>query len=169
MRQGRRSEFAAFGWDPEQVPDPQDPETFRRSRLNWEEREREPHAGLLDWHRKLIALRRRAPELTDGRLDRVRTRVDETMGTLVVRRGRILVACNLSGEARVVRAPEREAAAEAVRDRGGPPDRTGRGAGAAGPEAAPEVLLASASPVLAEDEGWRLPPRSVAVLGPAEL
>ena len=29
--------FAAFGWDPESVPDPQDPATFRRSKLPWHE------------------------------------------------------------------------------------------------------------------------------------
>ena len=32
---GRRAEFAAFGW--EHVPDPQDPGTFARSRLDWTE------------------------------------------------------------------------------------------------------------------------------------
>jgi len=36
--------------------DPQDPQTFSRSKLNWTELEREPHAGLLAWHKQLIAL-----------------------------------------------------------------------------------------------------------------
>ena len=71
---GRTHEFEAFGWDPAAVPDPQDPETFRRSTLDWSEPEREPHAALLRWHRELIALRRRRPELRDGRRDRVTTR-----------------------------------------------------------------------------------------------
>src|SRR5690606_7306946 len=35
IRQGRRREFAAFGWDAESIPDPQAIETFRRAQLNW--------------------------------------------------------------------------------------------------------------------------------------
>jgi len=57
---GRRREFAAFGWRPEDVPDPQDPETFDRSKLDWRELEREPHRSVLAWYRGLLALRRRA-------------------------------------------------------------------------------------------------------------
>ena len=38
VSEGRRKEFAAFGWDPSSVPDPQAAETFERSRLRWDER-----------------------------------------------------------------------------------------------------------------------------------
>ena len=38
VSEGRRREFAAFGWSPEQVPDPQAPETFEASVLRWDER-----------------------------------------------------------------------------------------------------------------------------------
>jgi maltooligosyltrehalose trehalohydrolase len=55
---GRRREFAAFGWNPNDVPDPQDAATFERSKLRWEEIAREPHSGLLAWYRGLLALRR---------------------------------------------------------------------------------------------------------------
>ncbi|MGW9826587.1 maltooligosyltrehalose trehalohydrolase [Brevibacterium pityocampae] len=34
---GRKSEFARMGWDESAVPDPQDPETFTRSVLDWTE------------------------------------------------------------------------------------------------------------------------------------
>src|SRR5262249_20097959 len=44
---GRRREFAAFGLQAEDVPDPQAPETFHRSKLDWTELEREPHASVL--------------------------------------------------------------------------------------------------------------------------
>ncbi len=37
MSEGRRREFAAFGWAPEDVPDPQDPATFAASVLRWDE------------------------------------------------------------------------------------------------------------------------------------
>jgi maltooligosyltrehalose trehalohydrolase len=92
---GRRQEFADFGWDPADVPDPQDPATFERSRLDWAELVKEPHSGLLTWHRQLIALRRRLAEFTDPRLDRVQTAYDQDVGWLVVRRGSVAVATNL--------------------------------------------------------------------------
>jgi len=95
VSQGRRAEFAEFGWDPDDVPDPQQPATFERSRLDWDEPGQERHAGLLAWHRALIALRRQLPALTDPRLDRVETEYDEKAGWLVIRRGPVVVASNL--------------------------------------------------------------------------
>jgi maltooligosyltrehalose trehalohydrolase len=95
VSEGRRREFAAFGWDPADVPDPQDPATFERSRLDWAQRAQDPHAGLLAWHRELIALRRRLPALTDPRLDRVTADCDPAAGWLVVRRGPVTAAANL--------------------------------------------------------------------------
>jgi maltooligosyltrehalose trehalohydrolase len=59
VSEGRKSEFAAFGWDPDEVPDPQDPATFLRSKLDWQELDRAPHRDVLQWYRELIALRRR--------------------------------------------------------------------------------------------------------------
>jgi maltooligosyltrehalose trehalohydrolase len=35
--EGRIAEFEKMGWDPDVVPDPQDPETFTRSKLDWSE------------------------------------------------------------------------------------------------------------------------------------
>ena len=35
--EGRIGEFAEHGWDADVVPDPQDPETFTRSKLDWSE------------------------------------------------------------------------------------------------------------------------------------
>jgi maltooligosyltrehalose trehalohydrolase len=96
---GRRREFAYFGWDPAAVPDPQDPATFERSRLDWAELEKEPHAGLYEWYRTLIALRRRLPALSDPRLDRTRTEYDEAGGWLVIHRGPVAIASNLGGKA----------------------------------------------------------------------
>ncbi|WP_447973094.1 malto-oligosyltrehalose trehalohydrolase [Nitrospira sp. Kam-Ns4a] len=62
VRQGRRREFAAFGWR-EELPDPQDPATFERSRLRLESRTEPERAALLRWYRALIALRRAVPAL----------------------------------------------------------------------------------------------------------
>ena len=88
---GRREEFGHFSAfrdeaTRETIPDPQDPETFRRSRLNRAERDAEPHAGVLALHRELLALRRTEPALR--RADRDRWRV-EPLGEagLALRRG----------------------------------------------------------------------------------
>ena len=95
VRQGRRAEFAAFGWSAEQVPDPQEQSTFDRSRLDWQELSRPLHAEVLAWYRALISLRRTTPGFGDGRLDRVRARYDEQAGWIVVERGRLRVVANL--------------------------------------------------------------------------
>ena len=54
VSQGRRSEFKDFDFS--EVPDPEDPETFRRSKLTWatapENRE------MLGWYRQLLQLRK---------------------------------------------------------------------------------------------------------------
>jgi len=99
VSEGRRDEFSAFGWDPAGVPDPQDPATFERSRLDWAEIDKESGASLLAWYRTLIALRRKIPALTDPRPGRTKTACDEKSGWLVVRRGRVAVAANLGTDA----------------------------------------------------------------------
>ncbi|MDP8957970.1 MAG: malto-oligosyltrehalose trehalohydrolase [Actinomycetota bacterium] len=102
VRRGRREEFAGFGWDPQAVPDPQDPDTYRRAKLDWGELGRPPHADLLEWHRKLIRLRRRSPSLVDGRRDLVQVRHDERARWLVMQRSRMTVAVNLASAGQVV-------------------------------------------------------------------
>ncbi len=102
VRQGRRAEFTAHGWGAQEVPDPQAAATFERSRLDWGELEKEPHGALLDWHRRLIELRRQHAELTDGRLDRVGTAYDESARWFVVRRGSVLVVANLGPDRQTV-------------------------------------------------------------------
>ena len=65
VRDGRRAEFAEFGWAPEDVPDPQAPSSFERSVLDWDELDKDHHASLLRWYRQLIAFRR-AKVQSDG-------------------------------------------------------------------------------------------------------
>ena len=98
--EGRIAEFARMGWDPAAVPDPQDPETFRRSKLDW--REPYPEADvdtrqtlMLRWYRDLIALRRERPELTDPSMPATRVDIDEAARTVVVHRGAVVIAVNL--------------------------------------------------------------------------
>ncbi|MEA2783162.1 MAG: glycogen debranching enzyme [Rhodospirillaceae bacterium] len=63
VREGRRREFAKFPEfrDPqtrERIPDPQADETFASAKLDWDDLTREPHAGWLDWYRRVLAMRR---------------------------------------------------------------------------------------------------------------
>ncbi|MBV9108024.1 MAG: malto-oligosyltrehalose trehalohydrolase, partial [Gemmatimonadetes bacterium] len=68
VTEGRRREFGKFSAfaDPavrERIPDPQAAETFERSKLDWDERGRMPHSGMLSLYRALIHLRRTHPAL----------------------------------------------------------------------------------------------------------
>jgi maltooligosyltrehalose trehalohydrolase len=57
VRRGRKAEFADFNWR----TDPQDEQTFHRSRLNYDLRRKDEHRALLEFHRELIRLRRSRP------------------------------------------------------------------------------------------------------------
>lgn len=108
VREGRRREFAAFGWEPERIPDPQAGETFARSKLDWRELEQESHADLFAWYRALLRLRRDVPALATGGLDEAHARYDEDAHWLALTRGPITLACNLADHAHSV--PLREGA-----------------------------------------------------------
>ncbi len=135
VSEGRTHEFESFGWTADRVPDPQDAATFERSRLDWSELEREPHAGLLEWHRSLIRLRRETPALWAG--PAAEATYDDEARWLVVARPGSRVAVNLFDDERLV-----------------PLDGT-----------LPwSVALASADGVVLEDGSVRLPSMSAAVL-----
>ncbi len=99
---GRKAEFEAHGWNTDDIPDPQDPETFQRSKLDWSELTDDPHARLLRCYRELIALRRERPELTDPWLTDITVDYDEDEGWIVLRRDTLRVLCNLGPDAVVV-------------------------------------------------------------------
>jgi maltooligosyltrehalose trehalohydrolase len=78
-RQGRKREFERFAaFSGEDVPDPQSPETFERSKLD---RSRADD-GLRSFYRELLALRRGLPR-------EVEVSVDEQARTLIARRGEV--------------------------------------------------------------------------------
>jgi len=141
VTEGRRREFASFGWNPEDVPDPQDPGTFRRSKLDWDEVSRGPHRDILDWHRRLIGIRRAVPALADwpgdeGGFAGVHVDYDEAGRWLVLVRGDVTVACNIGSTETTI------------------PTGPGR-----------RVLLVSDDAAEIDGDRVRLPPESVIVLG----
>jgi maltooligosyltrehalose trehalohydrolase len=83
VRQGRRAEFASFEWA-EDMPDPQDPATFERSRVHVGGPRTDRQAAMLRWTRRLIELRTAFPSLGAG---------DETSGhrVWVYEREKVLV------------------------------------------------------------------------------
>ncbi|MGY6501848.1 MAG: malto-oligosyltrehalose trehalohydrolase [Acidimicrobiales bacterium] len=105
VAQGRRSEFGAFGWEPDQVPDPQDPATFERSRLDWAELGTERHAAMLEWYHSLLQLRRDEADLGVGPLS-CSVEFDPAGAWLAVARGRFTVAVNLSAQPESVPCPD---------------------------------------------------------------
>jgi maltooligosyltrehalose trehalohydrolase len=88
-REGRRREFAAFTSFGEEVPDPQDPETFRASKLTGAG---EP-AGLRDLYARLLGARRELPHGDADAIDH-----DTDVPWLRVRRGPFEIVANFSGE-----------------------------------------------------------------------
>jgi maltooligosyltrehalose trehalohydrolase len=95
VSEGRQKEFAAFGWNPKSIPDPENRETFQRSKLNWDEVDSGEHAEMLAWYKKLIQLRRSTPDLNNGEPGNIEVVFDEEMKWFRMRRGEISVNCNL--------------------------------------------------------------------------
>jgi len=106
VSEGRKREFAAFGWDPSQVPDPEKRETFERSKLNWDEAGEGEHAAMRAWYRDLIRLRRGTPALNDCEPGRTLVTIDEEERWLEMERGPVRVLCNLGPAPREFPAPE---------------------------------------------------------------
>ena len=133
--EGRRRECLGMGWNERDMIDPGNPNTFQSSKLDWTEIASEPHSSLLNWYRRLIALRRETPCLGDGRMDRAQTSCGESPAWFAMERGPIAVLCNL--------APARQTI---------PTSPCG------------DLLVASERNCLASNGGWRLPPYSVAIV-----
>jgi maltooligosyltrehalose trehalohydrolase len=91
-RDGRRREFASFAaFSGQEVPDPQDPATFERSKLT---RTRDPELERL--YGRLLSVRKMLPD------DDVTTEHDEDARWLTVDRGPFQLACNFSDQAQGV-------------------------------------------------------------------
>jgi maltooligosyltrehalose trehalohydrolase len=93
--EGRFAEFEKMGWDRDVVPDPQDPATFQRSKLAWDELAQEPHRALLARYHELIALRRRESHLHSPRLGDLSAEIDERERRVTFVRENIRIRLNL--------------------------------------------------------------------------
>jgi maltooligosyltrehalose trehalohydrolase len=138
VRRGRVEEFAAFGWDPEDVPDPIAESTFDSARLRWDEVYEGDHRDMHAWYRALLALRRARPELSDPRPSSTGVDEHDSEHAIVVWRGETAIAVNKDSSP--VHLPL-----------GGGVER--------------HVLLASHETVQLTDDGIVLPPHSVAIVG----
>lgn len=75
VREGRKREFASFLRPGQAVPDPQDPATFMRSKLNHSLRAVGRHAAHQAFYRELLRIRRELPRLRQRPRTRVQGRV----------------------------------------------------------------------------------------------
>jgi maltooligosyltrehalose trehalohydrolase len=109
VRSGRTAEFKRFAWQGA-VPDPGDPATFVRSRLNHQLANAPRHRELHQFYRRWLAVRRSHPALGTRGKERTLVDLDPSGAVLTVIReaasgpGVRLVA-NLTGDARAFSAP----------------------------------------------------------------
>ncbi|HEX7184674.1 MAG TPA: malto-oligosyltrehalose trehalohydrolase [Thermoanaerobaculia bacterium] len=111
VREGRKEEFAAFGWR-EEPPDPQSEETFERSRLDHDLREQGHHRILHNFYRELLRLRRSVPAL--AHLDKETVETTVLGDVLLVRRwhpgpavvNEVLIALSFADDPATISLPE---------------------------------------------------------------
>jgi maltooligosyltrehalose trehalohydrolase len=96
VAKGRIEEFAEMDWDTSNVPNPQDPETFTRSKLDWSEPATGPHADLLKLNAELLRVRRSYPDLTDPRFEHGEATANDEEGWLRLDRGQVVIVANFS-------------------------------------------------------------------------
>jgi maltooligosyltrehalose trehalohydrolase len=105
VTKGRREEFGRFPAfsDPalrERIPDPQAQATFERSRLDWSERARQPHGGVLALYREMLRLRRDHPAMQHRAREAWAVKAVSD-GAIALRRkgpdGELLLVANLAG------------------------------------------------------------------------
>jgi maltooligosyltrehalose trehalohydrolase len=138
VRAGRLEEFADFGWDPAEIPDPIAASTHESASLPWGEVYEPEHRQMLAWYRELLALRKSRPELSDPRPSSTAVDEHDSDHAVVVWRGDTAIAVNIdTSPIRLLLGGDRER----------------------------RVLLASHTDVELTDDGVVLPAHSVAIIG----
>lgn len=97
VAEGRKRDFALFGFG-DDVPNPEEVETFQRSKLKWDEIGEGRHAEMLAWTKALIKLRRTTVALNDGSMQHLMVSSDEGKRTLVLQRDEVRIVLNIGQE-----------------------------------------------------------------------
>ena len=105
VAEGRSREFGSFAWTGE-VPNPQEKDTFERSKLDWSELSKPDHAELNAWYRRLIEIRRTRSNVLQTVPPDIRC--DAGSGWLTMRLGNTLAVFNLAGRAQRIEMPSGE-------------------------------------------------------------
>ncbi len=85
VREGRRSEFAAFHLEGE-APDPLSVHTFEQSKLQWDLIKSEPHKTMLQFYKALIKIRKRQPALREPEREHVSVEYSVEKQTIILSR-----------------------------------------------------------------------------------
>ena len=107
VAEGRSREFSAFRWQGA-VPNPQEADTFARSKLDWSELSQPRHAELLQWYREVIRIRRDKvvmPRESVAGSNRAVTALDAEAGWLTFVHNGVLAVFNLAERAQSVPRP----------------------------------------------------------------
>ncbi|MCC5931895.1 MAG: malto-oligosyltrehalose trehalohydrolase [Cyclobacteriaceae bacterium] len=99
VRKGRAKEFEAFH-QAEMAPDPQNPETFLRSKIDWDCLNSPEHQTMLNWYKHLIRMRKDQPGLLGTQRDNLTVSYDTENALLwIIRQAgsdKILICMNFS-------------------------------------------------------------------------
>lgn len=108
IRKGRQEEFKHFHTG-KQVPDPASPETFLRSKLQWNLLEKKAHQQLFTYYKTLICLRKKIPVLREPDRERLEVTAYEENDLLLLHRWdeneHVLIFLNFSDSAQAVKIP----------------------------------------------------------------
>lgn len=110
VREGRKAEFAEFGFD-ESVPDPQDEKTFARSVIDWSKRDEGRYRMIRKWHEELIRLRKNSRALQNFDKNDIQVIVINAQALIMLRSDEahtesVYCFINFSEDAAVWRLPE---------------------------------------------------------------
>jgi maltooligosyltrehalose trehalohydrolase len=109
VRKGRKEEFKEFNSEIE-APDPQSPETFKRSKLQWDLLTKETHQAMLEYYKSLINLRKKEPVLKTLNRYNLKATSDAQANTLTLKRWcdeqDMICFMNFSNDTQFVTVPE---------------------------------------------------------------
>jgi len=108
VRKKRKEEFQALGWN-EDPPDPQGKETFLKSKIHWDKREKGQHKMMLEFYQALLDSRKQVPALRNLNKDQMEVWGNDAQQILYVHRwsnqSQVLMVFNFSQWDRALELP----------------------------------------------------------------